>query len=157
MDTRSKTCRRTKSGPCSRLSGHKGACRPTLTRGEARPAGVEVLSADVYTVQPDIRPKAEVVLDRTITVDGRTWNIVCLSDGTVTSTEVVESPAPVVEPRKARTSTRRPKVRTLSEAGPDGRDVQRIGHAKRAKAAPASTRSRSNAGALKGRISPKGN
>lgn len=119
MNTRSKSCRRTKSGPCSRLSGHKGACRPTLTRAEGRTPGVEVLSADRYTDQPE--PKAS-------------------------------------KPR-ARKTTRRPKVRTLSPAEPKVRlgitgPVGQPKAAKRAKAAPASTRSRSNSGAVK---CPKGN
>jgi len=77
---------------CRRLDGHKGKCRPTLTRRSSA-AKVEVLSADKYTVLPD--------------------------------------------------------------ATAEGRDVQRIGNARRAKAAPAGTKSRSNAGALKGRVSRK--
>lgn len=91
MNTRSKTCRRTKSGPCARLTGHKGTCRPTLTKSAGRPSlAVEVRTADHYVVLPD-------------------------------------APA-------------------------EGRDVQFIGRAKRAKAAPLGTKSRSNANALKGRM-----
>ena len=93
MNTRSRTCKRTKSGPCARLTGHKGACRPTLTKAAARTNVVEAPSADRYTVLP--------------------------------------------------------------EAGPEGRDIQRVKHAKRACRAPASSRSRSNANALKGRMVAK--
>ena len=92
MTTRSKTCRRTKSGPCARLSGHKGDCRPTLTR---QPKAVEVASADRYTVIAEVEPKVRLGIS-----------------------------GPVGQPKAA----------------------------KRAKRAPASTRSRSNAGALKGRL-----
>jgi hypothetical protein len=94
MNTRSKACKRSKQGPCKRLQGHKGDCRPTLTKAQARTSNVvEASSADRYTVLP--------------------------------------------------------------EAGPEGRDVQRIKSAKRARRAPASTRSRSNKNALKGRMVAK--
>lgn len=61
--SRSIVCQR--SALCQRLDGHKGSHRTTLT---AKPSvakvafsperGVEVHSADRYTVQPDRRPKA---------------------------------------------------------------------------------------------------
>lgn len=48
-----------------------------------------------------------------------------------------------------------PTVTVLPDAGAEGRDVQPVGRARRAKAAPVGTKSRSNAGALKGRIKAK--
>lgn len=151
--TRSNACRKTKAGKCGRLSGHKGTCRPTLTRGGATIADAKAL--------PVVVAGPVVVLDDTVTVEGRTWHIVCLSDGTVTSTEVVATPEPVVavehkQAGKARNARqRKAKVRTLKPVGPEGRDVQTVGRAKRAKAVPAGTHSHSNAGALKGRIPAK--
>jgi hypothetical protein len=87
--SRSAACR-TKS--CGRLLGHKGEHRGTLNRAAASlPVG------------------PAIVLDKTLSVAGKTWHIVVFADGTTTSTEVVESPAPKVP---ARTSTRRTKSRT---------------------------------------------
>lgn len=139
--SRSSTCqRRALPGGCGRLTGHKGACRPTLHAATKSPVVVG--------------PK--VVLDRLVTAEGRTWNVVVFDDGTVTSTEVVESPAPVVVPAKAakRTATKsldggvevlsfdrytvqpepkarraRPakrRVRNLPDATAEGRDVQTV-------------------------------
>lgn len=127
--TRSTYCASPMSGTkslCRRLSGHKGDCRPTLAnvatpaakgkRTKARrpkAVGVEVASADRYTVQPE--PKAR-----------RTRKV-----------------------RKLRYVA--PKER-IGVTGPVGQPKA----AKRAKAAPLGTKSRSNANALRGRLAPKG-
>lgn len=154
MQTRSKTCRRRANGACGRLTGHKGACRPTLTANGSPFVTVETLTADRYEV-PAEPPKATVVLDHMQEVAGRTWHIVLYEDGTVTSTEVVPAKAPA-KARKAR----RPKVRNLRHVAPKERvgvtgPVGQPKPAKRAKAAPHGTKSRSNANALKGRLAPK--
>lgn len=128
--SRSPLCR---SKACTRLSGHKGDHR-TATKSPKSPVtvamdgGVEVRSADVYTVLPERKPKAgkapAVVLDQVVLG----FRVVVFDDGSVTSTKVV--------PAKAR------KVRKVAFVEPKARIgvsgvVGQHRTARRPKAAPA--------------------
>ncbi len=138
--SRSTACNRTKS--CSRLDGHRKACRPTVTKAAAlRPSvdGVEVLSADRYTVTESPRPARRVKARRP----------------KVGQCRVVRGEVRCSRAFGHKQAGRRHSfagVNVLPAVGPEGRDVQAQGHARRAKAAPQGTKSRDNTNALKGRI-----
>lgn len=156
--SRSIACTKTKS--CGRLDGHRKACRPTLSRiptgyevapkvngvpmvrRKARVAtegGVEVWSADRYTVPAE--PKA-----RKARKARRAVGLCRISrDG-------IRCSRPLGHKQAGKRHSFAGRVIVLPEGESKVSRTQLIGHAKRAKAAPASTRSRSNANALKGRV-----